>query len=146
MDKRGQALIEFAIVILLLFLLVFGIFQFGWLMYIKNTLNNAARAGVRQAVVTLTLNDLDYADFATRDGSDLIQQKLYDSLSYIDKSNVSAQVRVTDASNNTDNPAKSSDTVKITITLSSVPSFVPGFINLTNTLPTLIGRASMRYE
>jgi hypothetical protein len=44
MDKRGQALVEFAIVILLLFILVFGIFQFGWLMYIKNTLNNAQGA------------------------------------------------------------------------------------------------------
>jgi Flp pilus assembly protein TadG len=59
------------LLILLLFLLVFGIFQFGWLMYIKNTLNNAARAGVRQAVVTSTLNDLDYPDFEFRDDSDL---------------------------------------------------------------------------
>src|SRR3990172_5711360 len=74
MDKRGQALIEFAIVVLLLFLLVFGIFQFGWLMYIKNTLNNAARAGARLAVVTRPLTppswsatDVDAIKNFTRD-------------------------------------------------------------------------------
>lgn len=49
---KGQALVEMAILLPLLFLLVFGIFEFGRAMYIKNTLTHAARAGARAAVVT----------------------------------------------------------------------------------------------
>jgi Flp pilus assembly protein TadG len=144
MKTKGQALVEMAIVILLLFLLVFGIFQFGWLMYIKNTLNNAARAAVRAAVVTPSLNDKDYGSFSTRDGSDQVQQKIFDSLYYIvDKSAVSANIRIIDKDNNTHNPATPGDTVKVNITLSDVPSFVAGLITVPNTLS---GQASMRYE
>ena len=51
-NQKGQALVETALIIPLLLLLVMGLFEFGRVMYIKNTLNNAARAGVRVAVVT----------------------------------------------------------------------------------------------
>lgn len=50
-NKKGAALVEMAIVLPLLLLIVFGIFEFGRAMYITNTLNNAAREGVRRAVV-----------------------------------------------------------------------------------------------
>lgn len=52
MNEKGQAMIETAFVIALLVLLIFGMTEFGRAMYTKNTLNNAARAGARVAVVT----------------------------------------------------------------------------------------------
>jgi len=51
-NKKGSALVEMAIILPVLFLIVFGIFEFGRAMYITNTLNNAARYGARLAVVS----------------------------------------------------------------------------------------------
>ena len=48
---RGQALLEFALVFPVLVVLLFGIVDFGRAIYDYNTLANAARAGVRVAIV-----------------------------------------------------------------------------------------------
>jgi Flp pilus assembly protein TadG len=50
-DGRGQALVEFALVFPALVLLLFGIVDFGRAIYDYNTLANAARVGVRVAIV-----------------------------------------------------------------------------------------------
>ncbi|MBT0652965.1 TadE/TadG family type IV pilus assembly protein [Geomobilimonas luticola] len=54
MNSKGQTIVETAIILPILLILVLGIFEFGRAMYIKNTLNNAARAGARAAVVLPT--------------------------------------------------------------------------------------------
>jgi Flp pilus assembly protein TadG len=51
-NQRGQAVIEFALVLPLLLLLVFGITEFGRAWMTKNILTSAAREGCRMAVVT----------------------------------------------------------------------------------------------
>lgn len=51
-DQKGQALVELAISIFVLVLIVFGVTEFGRVMYIRNTLNLAAREGARLASVT----------------------------------------------------------------------------------------------
>ena len=51
-NRKGQALVELALSVMLLFLLVFGIVEFGRALFIYNTLNNAAREGARRAAVT----------------------------------------------------------------------------------------------
>lgn len=51
-NDKGAALVELAIIIPVLFLIAFGICEFGWAMYVKNTLGNAAREGARLASVT----------------------------------------------------------------------------------------------
>jgi hypothetical protein len=48
---RGQALVEFAIVAPIFFLLLFSIIEFGWYVYSVQTLNEAAREGARYAIV-----------------------------------------------------------------------------------------------
>jgi Flp pilus assembly protein TadG len=48
-DNRGAALLEFAIVALLLLTLIFGIIEFGLLMKDYMVLNQAAREGARSA-------------------------------------------------------------------------------------------------
>ena len=49
--EKGQALVEFALVLPLLLALLCGIIDFGWLYYNQITLNNAAREGARYAVI-----------------------------------------------------------------------------------------------
>lgn len=50
-SERGQAMVEFALVLPLLLILLCGIIDFGWLYYNQITLNNAAREGARYAVI-----------------------------------------------------------------------------------------------
>lgn len=50
-NKRGAALVEFAIVVILLVTLVFGIIEFGLLIKDYLTLNQAAREGTRSAAL-----------------------------------------------------------------------------------------------
>jgi len=52
----GQALVEYALVISFLFVVVVGIFQLILLMYAYNTLADAAKEGVRYAIVHGTGN------------------------------------------------------------------------------------------
>jgi Flp pilus assembly protein TadG len=59
-DKRrkgtsGQGLVEFALVIPILLLIFFGIFDLGRAVYALNTISNAARQAARVAIVDQTL-------------------------------------------------------------------------------------------
>lgn len=49
--EKGQAMVEFALVLPVLLVLLCGIIDFGWLYYNQITLNNAAREGARYAVI-----------------------------------------------------------------------------------------------
>ena len=50
-SEKGQAMVEFALVLPLLLALLCAIIDFGWLYYNQITLNNAAREGARYAVI-----------------------------------------------------------------------------------------------
>ena len=47
--RRGSAIIEFALSFALMFPLFTGVFQFGYVFYVYNRLENAVRAGARYA-------------------------------------------------------------------------------------------------
>ncbi len=49
--RRGAAVVEFAIVAPLFFLLVFGMIEFGRMMMVQQVITNASREGARQAVL-----------------------------------------------------------------------------------------------
>lgn len=51
MDQDGAALLEFAIVMPLLFALIFGIIEFSLLLYNKQIITNAAREGARLGII-----------------------------------------------------------------------------------------------
>jgi Flp pilus assembly protein TadG len=59
--KRGTAVVEFAVVLPLLILILFGIIEFGWLFLVRQTLVNAAREGCRVAVLR-TATDADVTE------------------------------------------------------------------------------------
>ena len=49
--RRGAALVEFAFVVPILFLLVFGLIEFSRMAMVYHVITNAAREGCRQAVL-----------------------------------------------------------------------------------------------
>lgn len=50
--ERGQTLVEFALIVPLLLLLLFGVIEFGRVFHAQLVITNAAREGARKAVVT----------------------------------------------------------------------------------------------
>lgn len=50
-EQRGATTVEFAIIAIVLFLVVFSIIEFGVLMYDRHVLTNASREGARAGVV-----------------------------------------------------------------------------------------------
>jgi Flp pilus assembly protein TadG len=55
--SRGVTIVEFALVLPLLFVLIFSIVDFGLYFFIEHTLQFATREGARLALVGRTLND-----------------------------------------------------------------------------------------
>ena len=53
-NQTGATAVEFAIVILLFITIVFGIIEFGLLMYNQHIVTNAAREGARYGIVSRT--------------------------------------------------------------------------------------------
>ncbi|RBP66000.1 TadE-like protein [Alkalibaculum bacchi] len=50
-SDKGQALVEFALVLPILLALILGMIEFGWILNGKITLTNAAREGARVAAI-----------------------------------------------------------------------------------------------
>jgi len=55
-NDSGASIVEFAVIAMLLFAVLFGIIEFGWIFNGYITLTSAAQEGVRQAVV---MKDVD---------------------------------------------------------------------------------------
>lgn len=153
--QNGQALVEFALVLPILLLLVMGIIEFGRALYLKNTYSNAARSAARVAVVTANLRKTDYAagSLSSRSATDAIQQKLYDSLSYLSSTDKNAAIASV-AINPIPTPppptytAISNDTITVKVSVpfnTLVPKLLQWLRPGGNSI-TLVGEASMRYE
>ena len=52
-NRRGAALVEFALVVTIFFLFFFGILEYCRLVYVRQVVMNASREGARYAVVNL---------------------------------------------------------------------------------------------
>lgn len=51
-DQRGVAAVEFALVLPILLLILFGIIQFGFIFVVQNSMQNAVREGARAMAVS----------------------------------------------------------------------------------------------
>lgn len=58
-NRRGASLVEFAVVAPVLFMLIFGLIEFGRLVQVQHTLANAAREGARKCSLSTTQNSSD---------------------------------------------------------------------------------------
>lgn len=54
--NEGTALIELALVLMILVLLTFGVMEYGWMFFQVQQVTNAARAGAREAILPDTTN------------------------------------------------------------------------------------------
>ncbi len=54
--ETGQALLEFALVIPLLMLMVVGLFDLGYAVFVNNMISNAAREGARVGIIQMNTN------------------------------------------------------------------------------------------
>ena len=149
-NKKGQALIETALSIFILFLLVFGIVEFGRAMFVKNMLNNAARAGARTAVVSPPTGSGNPPKWGASDIS-TITNSVNNAVYYTkapEQVNVTILIRTppsttdTTVTANTVHPS-SGDIVTVQTQLTNFVSIVPKLIPIS---ATLTGTASMRYE
>ncbi len=57
-DRRGQSLVEFALILPIFILLLVGLFDFGRAIYGYNTISNAAREAARVAIVNQTTSEI----------------------------------------------------------------------------------------
>lgn len=57
-DKKGQSIIEFAVVLPILLMVLFGITEFGRAIMVTNVLNTASREGARLAAVSSVTDSL----------------------------------------------------------------------------------------
>jgi len=60
-SERGAAMVEFAIIAMLLFTLLFGIIEFAWLFNGYITLEAAAKEGVRLAIIGASDEEIETA-------------------------------------------------------------------------------------
>ncbi len=60
--QKGVAAIEFAIVLPLLMMIIFGIIEFGLLMYDKQVITNASREGARIGISDGVVSDAEIKD------------------------------------------------------------------------------------
>ena len=60
-NESGQTLVEFALIASLLFLILFGIIEFGRIFHAYLVVTSAAREGARKAAITGTAADIETA-------------------------------------------------------------------------------------
>lgn len=128
--SSGQAIVELAIILLPLALLVFGMIEFGRYLYLKNSVTNAAREGVRKAVVT---NPWDNSS----NGSALTIITYTKTLPSMDDTSVSVM----------SSPSPPSTGAEVSVTVRK--PFSTGLINLLpqfKNMTSIRASATMRYE
>jgi Flp pilus assembly protein TadG len=79
--RKGAAVVEAALVLPLFFLLLLGIFEIGWLMFVNNTLHYAVHQAARRAMVTPDGND--DGDSPGEEGATVAVQEIDDNLSWL---------------------------------------------------------------
>ncbi|MBU5612503.1 TadE family protein [Geomonas azotofigens] len=156
-DQKGQALVEAAIILPLVLLLIMGLFEFGRAMFLKNTLNNAARAGARTAVVTPKYDATTHpngmsttnsskkllctdSEFTGQNGP--VYRTICNSIyNGIIKTDVTVDLTITEL----ENPSglSTGDSIDVKLTWDKFQPILPVLIPITN---TIAGEASMRYE
>lgn len=128
--NSGQAIVELAIILLPLALLIFGMIEFGRYLYLKNSVTNAAREGVRKAVVT---NPWDNSS----NGSALTIITYTKTLPSMDDTSVSVM----------SSPSPPSTGAEVSVTVRK--PFATGFIDLIpqfKNMTSIRATATMRYE
>jgi Flp pilus assembly protein TadG len=128
LKRRGASAVEFAVVAPVLFLMIFGMIEFGRLIMVQQIMTNASREGAREAV-------LDGATSTTVD----THVREYLQGTSIDPNDVAVAFNISPQS------ATAGDAVTVTLTLDfNDVSWLPGSWFLSNT--TMRAQTTMRRE
>ncbi|MCM8710241.1 pilus assembly protein [Clostridium sp. SYSU_GA19001] len=124
-NKKGQALVEFAIILPLLLLLIMGIVQFSMIINSYLSIQNAAREGARAGILG---------------SSDIEIKNIIKAVSpSLEASNLTVTITPTESSR------KSGDTLTVKIDY-NYPLIVPIISSIFNDVVTLSTHISMRIE
>ena len=124
-NQKGQALVEFAIILPILLLLVMGILQFGMILNSYLTIENASREGARAGIVGSSDTE--------------IQNLIISTSPSLDPKNLIVSITPTEANR------KSGDTIIVKVTY-NYNLIVPIISSLFNNVVVLNGQTSMRVE
>lgn len=124
-NQKGQALVEFAIILPILLMLVMGILQFGMMLNSYLTIENAAREGARAGIIGSS--DVE------------IQNLIIDTSPSLDPKNLTVSITPTETNR------KSGDTLIVKVTY-NYNLIVPIISSLFNDVVVLNGQTSMRVE
>jgi Flp pilus assembly protein TadG len=127
-DERGAAAVEFGIILPLLMLILFGIIEFGMIMYSREVITNASREGARTGIVQVT----------PKPTAGQIQAVVTNYLTGTVINPGTATISVTGAGLTAPN------TLDVTVTY-PYNFFAPGVLGLGNTI-TLTAKTVMRHE
>ena len=138
-NQKGQTILETALMIILLLMMVFGIAEISRAWWLKNQLNNAARVGVRVAIVSSS-TDISNAN-GTCPSNKPILKEICNSITGGGLTNVSAALNGSAA-------IGSSVTVTVQGTFTSVVphllSGIPGAFGAPTLLPGLDAQGRMQ--
>jgi Flp pilus assembly protein TadG len=159
-NKKGQVLVETAIVLPILFVLMFSLVELGYLLYVKNSLVNAAALGARVAVLTqpLTLQAASPLFSTSGEPAATMRKDIEDKFKNINSYNtITYQLRLSNsgtAITGAGTQAMPGNQVQVTLTWPNFPMLTPLYKVLylitgesppSSALP-IIAEASMRYE
>ena len=138
-NQKGAAAVEFAIVLSLLLLLVFGIIEFGLLLYDKAVLTNASREGARFGIVLRTprYTDAEIQNVVTTYCSNYL-------ITFGGPTTVQVPAPIwTDTDGSLDRNI--GDDLEVTVTYAYKFLLIPKFISITDP-KTLTAKTLMKYE
>ena len=147
-SQKGAAVVEFAVILPLLLLIVFGIVEFGFIFYNQAILTNASREGARKAIVFRTDGD-DNRIYSGTEIEDAVNQYLYTDF----PANTNLRLVTFGADNLVIDPSAADGNVSISqgeyilVTVQYDYNFLllPSFAGLPESI-TLTGKTSMRAE
>ncbi|MDX6765963.1 MAG: TadE/TadG family type IV pilus assembly protein [Candidatus Methylacidiphilales bacterium] len=126
-SRRGQGVVEFALLVPVLLLLLMGIIELGWLMNVNLQVTNAAREGARAASVGKTTTNVN-----TRVTNFLNTYNITPVVTIqYSQNNGSSWTTVGDASGKNNAPNGSLIRVNLQVTHKQLTNFIPGLNNFT---------------
>ncbi|MBO8128021.1 MAG: pilus assembly protein [Peptococcaceae bacterium] len=88
-ENRGQAIVEFALVLPFLLTLLLGIIEFGWLFNSWLTITSSAREGARVAAVNIDVSN-DSVQMAVKRHVEGLSGFVFDDVNYTSKNSLDA--------------------------------------------------------
>jgi Flp pilus assembly protein TadG len=119
--NRGAVQIEFILSIMVIMFVIFGMWELIMIVHTMNVLSDAAKEGVRYAIVHGSYNTDTYKSGAGTENAVVNYVKNYANLTFHDMSAISVSVTYPDVSGNDPGGNKAGDKVRVEVAYTFVP-------------------------